>query len=301
MGKRIKIYIATHKQTYVPMHPLLLPLQIGTALHQPITNLLHDNEGEHISAKNSAYCELTGQYWVWKNEQADYYGFYHYRRYFTFMPQKRPYVIYDYPDEATLQRMGYAPDEMAAFIAQYDLLVPKAEAMYETVWDNYRRAPYHFREDLEHIVQLVKDWYPAYRSATLHYLNGTQMYLKNMYIMQHDLFHQYCSWLFPLLEEFDRRNDWTKYTNHPAALRVDGYLAERLFGIWYTHLKQQKVAKSCELGRVHFADVDGGKGSLQKMKLINTVLPAGTRRRSLVSRGARYVLKKQANAKLKCN
>ena len=299
MGGLIKLYIAAHKQSYVPNHPLLVPLQIGTALHQPLPGMLHDNDGVNLSAQNNTYCELTGQYWAWKNEQADYYGFYHYRRYFTFEPQKRPYVIYDYPNEATLQRMGYAPDKMAAFIQQYDLLVPKAEAMYETVWDNYRRAPYHFSEDLQMMAQIVEQQHPEYQSAVMQYLNGTQMYLKNMYIMKHDLFHQYCSWLFPLLAEFDQRNNWNKYKNHPAALRVDGYLAERLFGIWYTRLKQQGTARSGELSRVHFANLDGGKGNLQKMKLVNTILPPGTRRRSIVSRGARAVLKKKADAKLR--
>ena len=113
--------------------------------------------------------------------------------------------------------------------------------------------------------------------------------------MKHDLFHQYCSWLFPILEEFDQRNNWQKYSGSSVAMRVDGYLAERLFGIWYTRLKQNADIKSAELSRVHFAAMDGGKGGLQKMKLVNAILPPGTKRRSLVSRCARYVLKKMKN------
>ena len=46
--------------------------------------MLHDDEGENISDKNPMYCELTAQYWAWKNLDADYYGFCHYRRYFNF-------------------------------------------------------------------------------------------------------------------------------------------------------------------------------------------------------------------------
>ena len=113
--------------------------------------------------------------------------------------------------------------------------------------------------------------------------------------MKHELYHQYCSWLFSVLEEFDQRNNWDKYKGSTAAMRVDGYLAERLFGIWYTHLKQDANIKSCELSRVHFANMDGGKGGLQRMKLVNMILPPGTRRRSVVSRCARYVLKKMKN------
>ena len=140
----IKIYIATHKSVYIPQHPLLTPLQIGTALHEPLPDMLHDHTGDHISDKNSRYCELTGQYGVWKNQQADYVGFFHYRRYFTFQQQQRPYCIYDFPDEVTLERMGYEPEQMAQLINRYDIIAPRAENMYETAWDNYRRAPYHF-------------------------------------------------------------------------------------------------------------------------------------------------------------
>lgn len=46
--------------------------------------MLHDDEGDNISERNKTYCELTAQYWAWKNEEADYYGFFHYRRYLAF-------------------------------------------------------------------------------------------------------------------------------------------------------------------------------------------------------------------------
>lgn len=291
----IRIYVMTHKKTYVPNHPMLKPLQIGTALNKPLEGFLHDDSGENISAKNRSYCELTGQYWVWKNQQADYYGFYHYRRYFSFKREKHPYVIYNSPDAATLDSMGYQADAMQQLITRYDILVPEAENMYETAWQNYSRAPHHYIEDLELAAQIVKEQHPNYAKAVDTYLGGTKLYLKNMYIMKHELYHQYCSWLFSVLEEFDQRNNWDKYNGSNAAMRVDGYLAERLFGIWYTHLKQNTAIKSCELSRVHFANMDGGKGGLQRMKPVNMILPPGTRRRSMVSRCARYVLKKMKN------
>ena len=53
---KIKLYIASHKPTYIPVHPLLVPLQIRTALHESIPDMLHDNTGENISEKNPRYC-----------------------------------------------------------------------------------------------------------------------------------------------------------------------------------------------------------------------------------------------------
>lgn len=296
----IRIYVACHKNLYVPEHPLLYPLQIGAALQNRLNGFLKDDKGENISSKNPSYCELTGQYWVWKNEQADYYGFYHYRRYFSFDDEKLPYRILNFPDAATLKRMGYEAERMEQWIRQYDILVPIAEEMYETAWQNYARAPHHYLVDLQLAATIVQEQHPDYAKAVEEYLNGTKLYLKNMYIMQHDLFHQYCNWLFPILAEFDQRNNWEKYHGNNVALRVDGYLAERLFGVWYTHLKMQNsekqhFVKCCELSRIHFAAVDGENRPMQWMKYINQILPPSSRRRSIVSRCARFVLKRVRN------
>ena len=290
----IKLYVMTHKPTYIPQHPLFVPLQIGTARNTPLPNMLHDNVGEHISDKNNRYCELTGQYWAWKNEDADYYGFYHYRRYFSFVDETLPYRILNYPDDATLQSLGYEAGYMQSFISQYDIIVPMAENMHETAWQNYSRAPHHYVEDLQLVVDIIKEKYPAYAQAADEYLNGTHLYLKNMYIMKREYYHAYCAWLFDILAEFDNRNNWDKYQGDTAAMRVDGYLAERLFGVWYTYIKQNIRIKTYELGRIHFADMDG-KGNLQHMKWINKILPPGTKRRNIIATCAKKILKSKSS------
>ena len=81
----IRILVATHKESYAPSNAFISQIQVGTALSEHyIKDILHDDQGENISSKNRSYCELTAQYWAWKNEDADYYGFFHYRRYFSF-------------------------------------------------------------------------------------------------------------------------------------------------------------------------------------------------------------------------
>lgn len=289
--QNIKLYIATHKAAYIPQHPLLVPLQIGTALHEPLPHMRHDNTGDHISDWNNRYCELTGQYWAWKNETAEYYGFFHYRRYFSFVQETLPYRILNYPDAGTLAELGYDAAYMERFISQYDILVPIAENMHETAWQNYSRAPHHYVEDLELAVAILKTQQPAYTKAADKYLNGTHLYLKNMYIMKQEYFHAYCAWLFPILAEFDRQNDWKKYRDDPIAMRVDGYLAERLFGIWYTEMKETTDIKTYELGRIHFANMDG-KGKLQYMKWINKLLPPGSKRRNVIATCVKAIIKR---------
>ena len=82
----IRIFIACHKPTYVPENPIFYPVQVGTALTEKRLEHMayRDNEGDNISGKNPDYCELTAQYWAWKNIDVEYYGFFHYRRYLSF-------------------------------------------------------------------------------------------------------------------------------------------------------------------------------------------------------------------------
>ena len=84
--KRVKIYISTHKPCDYVKNELFTLVQAGAALPgtTAIPDAVQDNTGDNISDKNPRFCELTTQYWAWKNQDADYYGFFHYRRYLSF-------------------------------------------------------------------------------------------------------------------------------------------------------------------------------------------------------------------------
>ena len=81
----IKIFVSAHKPSTFPDGASIIPIQVGAQNAGTLfEDTLHDNEGDNISTQNPMYCELTAQYWAWKNADADYYGFCHYRRYFDF-------------------------------------------------------------------------------------------------------------------------------------------------------------------------------------------------------------------------
>lgn len=69
--------------------------------------IFHDDTGDNISCKKRCYCELTAQYWTWKNIQADYYGFFHYCRYlYPDIKTKQPYRVERKPDPQLLDKQG---------------------------------------------------------------------------------------------------------------------------------------------------------------------------------------------------
>lgn len=268
----IKLFVCCHQRVQVPKHPLLVPIQVGAALadsHFP--GYLYDDTGDNISAKNRSYCELTAQYWAWKNIEADYYGFFHYRRYlYPDINAKLPYRVEGEVSLPLLERLGYA--EFGRMIRQYDVIVPKGENMYVSAQEHYANAPFHHSKDLKLAEQIVRERHPEMSEAMETYLSDTVCYFGNIYIMQCEIFCDYCAWLFPILGEFDRRANILGYFTQE--LRVDGYLAERLLGIYVTYWRSE--LKTLELPRVHFYS----KPEYVQRRLLNGILPPGSQRRS---------------------
>ena len=69
----------------------IIPVRCGAIFDKSFqSEIPGDDSGENISAKRLSFCELTTQFWAYKNVEADYYGFCHYRRYFSFAKERFP-------------------------------------------------------------------------------------------------------------------------------------------------------------------------------------------------------------------
>lgn len=260
----IKLFVCCHEPVPVPAHPLLYPLQVGTALTgEHFFGFSHDDDGDNISSMNRFYCELTGQYWAWKNVQADWYGFFHYRRYlYPDIQARRPYVIMREP---VPNKLGF--DRFSELIGQYDMILPMEENMYISVREQYGKI--HRNADLVWMEQHVQRMHPEIADALEKYLCGTRQFFGNIYIMRRGVFQDYCTWLFPMLAAYD-----SEMPNKPH--RTDGYLAERLLGVYATY--RCRGIKTLELPRAHF--FTGWEYTEKRM--LNAILPPGTRRRAAV-------------------
>lgn len=309
MEKKISIFVACHKPTYVLENPLLIPIQVGTELaDQCYPGMRYDNEGDNISVKNPEYCELTAQYWVWKNIESEYYGFFHYRRYLSFAkiyPVKRdgtlqrgrracPYVELDDIRE-DLSKFCLDAETMGREIPQYDLLTVLREKINTTVYGQY--CQYHSMKSLDLVLDILLRKYPTYKAATEHYMNSKEIYYMNMYIMKKELFHEYMNWLFDILNEFEHSMDTGSVQEREP--RLMGYLAERLFGIFYTyHRGNGAVCAELSYLRFYSTEVNGEvrmREHIRHFRLkptkyeirvdmckLNRMFPAGSRRRILL-------------------
>ncbi|MDR2491975.1 MAG: DUF4422 domain-containing protein, partial [Coriobacteriales bacterium] len=90
MSPDVKLFIAhsPNSDHQLVAAPMAVNVIAGGAFQTaPVADgMVLDNAGDSISSRNKSFCELTMLYWAWKNQEADYYGFCHYRRVFSFRP-----------------------------------------------------------------------------------------------------------------------------------------------------------------------------------------------------------------------
>ena len=256
--KDIKILISCHKQSMVPDSKIMLPIEVGADLRKKhIEGILQDNQGENISSKNKMYCELTAQYWAWKNLDADYYGFFHYRRYLSFADKKHPVdqwqnVIEESPDSNCLKKYNLEDDYIQKLVMEYDLVlseeknVAKMPDKNPSVYEQYKNGRSLNIKDIDLVHDIIKKKYPNYLDTFEKVMKGEKTCLCNMYIMKKELFHEYMAWLFDILFEFEKRSDMSEYT--VEGYRTPGHLAERLLTVfcWYTEKKKNLKVKKLQ-------------------------------------------------------
>lgn len=267
--KNIRIFMCCHKQ-YETIPPLCEPIQCGAALNKLISGILHDNDGINISEKNGEYCELTAHYYAWKNIEADYYGFCHYRRFFgAENAAKLPYAALKKVSDKQL----LGENELRNLCGEYDIIVTRSEDMGLCVKDHYDTSKYHYPEDLSLFFEILNSKAPQLKNAADSYLKQNRQHFCNMFVMRKEFFIEYCEILFSALEEFDERK---QLHGDFQSDRTDGYLGEIFTGIYITYCRDNG-AKIKELPRL---DV----GCSVKKRISCALLPPESRRRFFVKR-----------------
>ena len=179
--KNVQLFMCVHKPySYLP--PLAVAVQGGAAIKPAVPGALSDDGAQgSISEKNAEYCELTVQYYAYKNVEADVYGFCHYRRFFGFAAESsRPYLVYKSIPNNLSDILGGEGDALSA-VSEYDIVLPHAEDMGVTVREHYAIAEHHHAADLELLEAVIAVTYPELLPFVRDYLGGTEQYFCNMF------------------------------------------------------------------------------------------------------------------------
>ncbi len=231
---RIKIYVAMHKEAVFPKDKIYVPIQVGSKGKKHIAKVT-DDKGDNISSKNPNFCELTGTYWIWKNDKSDIVGLTHYRRYF-------------FKDKANSIDDVLDKNDIINILNDYDIIVPQKTYFirYRSMKNAYKKL--HKEKDLDECRNIIMEKYPDYVDAFDKVMDGRSFYAFNMFISRKELFDSYYEWLFDILFELESRIDISDYDDYNK--RIFGFLSERLFNVWLEHqdlnIKEIKVYNSEE-------------------------------------------------------
>ena len=215
--KDIKVIIATHKKYNMPKDNMYLPLHVGSEGKEDL-GYITDNTGDNISLKNPNFCELTGMYWAWKNLNNEYIGLAHYRRHFSLKQKSND----KFENILTL-------NEADKLLNDVDVIVPKKREYYiETLYNHYKHTMYV--EPLDETKNIISTMYPEYLKYFDRLKKRTSAHMFNMFIMKKEIFNDYCTFLFNILFELEKRIDNTKYDNFHA--RFYGRISELLLDVY---------------------------------------------------------------------
>lgn len=221
----MSIYIITHKAyntiKKLPKHykSLLVGSEIG---NKGLPSYLKDNVGVNISNKNSSYCELTGEYWVWKNTDDNIIGFDHYRRYFV----KKNYKF------LKVKPLEYF--QIKEVLVNNDIILPEKIAFEDK--SAKEQFVYRHGDEVWYTTQnIIEQLYPEYLEDYVWFGEQRMGYAYNMFITTRSLLNEYFIWLFNILSVLEEKIDLSRYDKYNR--RMYGFISERLMNVWLHHNK----------------------------------------------------------------
>lgn len=222
------IYVITHKKFDADLDEHYKILHVG--LNDNCSpEYLRDDTGINIARKNPNFCELTGLYWIWKNDTSDpndITGLVHYRRYFT---TEKEYFLYTYFNRKP-EILTYDPISKA--VSENDIILPKRKKAVRTTREVY--AFQHLGEDVDLLRDAIATVCPEYLSSFDQAMSSREYYYGNMMICRKKLLDQYSEWMFPVLFELEKHIDLNKYKDNYQK-RVYGFLSERMVKVFTDH------------------------------------------------------------------
>ena len=163
-------------------------------------------------------------------------------------------------DDSVVEKYHLDDTTINLFAEKYDVILPeikdirKMPSMGNNMREQYLGSGYLHECDYNTMMTVLNEKYPEFAKYALEYENGHTTYLNNMFIMKREIFNAYSAWLFDILEECDKRIDYSDYSIE--AIRTLGHLAERLLNIYCLYLKSQNIYKFKELQTVAFLNTE---------------------------------------------
>ncbi len=227
----LKIYNCTHSQIEVIDSKWIDTICMGGL---ESLNCLSDNSGNNISHLNPFFNEITAQYWVRHNRPSNHVGFFHYRRWLSFIPLdsgRAPEISADYKEVVSWVNRQAQHDYLIDILQYYDIILPRRHFFPFGIKHTFLAAG-NIRPVIWDTFEAAVGIYQPKQKKMFKYLDLSQFaYMRNMYVTTWDIFCAYFDDLFPILMHvFNNLSEVDK--NHAYWRRSCGYLAERYLNLW---------------------------------------------------------------------
>lgn len=189
--KNIKIFVS-HRidiESFQVPNQLFVNILCGAFRPHKDIGLIGDNTGDNISELQSYFSELTVQYWAWKNQEADYYGLCHYRRYLSFTKKTFPSYPTKFVPEYSLNKLTARKyglldfDNIYKFTTSYDCIaaepspvkkwiVPHSNYIPENTRDLWIKFGNVYEKDIVLLEKIILEKNPDYSNACKTYFNA---------------------------------------------------------------------------------------------------------------------------------
>ena len=229
---KISIYIASQTIDNLPKIKDYIPLIVGKP-ELSMEDCFNDSTGDSISLKNPFYCELTGHYWIWKNDkQSDVVGLCHYRRFLWINETGRRICRKNFTTLNDTVNNYLDTCQLENTLKSHDIILPRPYAFSK---DSIKSQfiSYHGQSNYDLMINSIRELYPEYMVTVESAFGFRFEYFANLMIARKDIFDDYSKWLFAILQNIENNID----LNNQQNLRLLGYIGERLLNLYVIHNK----------------------------------------------------------------
>ena len=231
------------------------PLGLGETKYPQ--HWLSEKKGKNILSLNKYYAELTGIYWIWKNqldglENEDLLGNCHYRVLWLneYLDKKKKFTTESLHNKL-LKIDNFILNDVGV------IQVQPVKYSNKNLLEDFKDV--HKCDALDESVKFFED--EAISKKFLKHLKGNVLYPHNMFITKKIYFDEYCKIIFPWLEKCLeyclKKNLCINYN-----LRLPAFLAERFTSFWFSEFDKRELLSYARLGKFHLSN--------KLNKLINT-------------------------------
>lgn len=245
---------------------VLTPVRCGACYDsRKDCSIIGDNSGENISEKRLPYCEGTVAYWAWKNQgQHDFIGLCHYRRFLSFAHpielSKENVNCFNQIEVLTLSdsvitRYGMASDtKIKKLCNKYKVILPLSSPVrtianevfgrsailsVRQLWEAHEGV-FFPKGSVSVFLGVILEQLPEMYPFAVNYFEGENHRGFNCFIFQRDIYDDFCSKAFALLEVLEKKMENSGFN------RDVGYFFEMFFGVYSEYLIHQK-SEYCEV------------------------------------------------------